>query len=1011
MSKELRFDDKVAIVTGAGNGLGKSHALLLASRGAKVVVNDLGGDIHGDGNRSSAAADAVVEEIKAAGGEAVANYDSVTDGDKIVQTAMDAFGTVDIVINNAGILRDVSFAKMTDKDFDLILDVHLKGTYSVTHAAWPIMKEKGYGRIIMTTSAAGIYGNFGQANYCAAKLGITGLANSLAIEGRKANICVNTIAPIAGSRLTETVLPPDLIEKLKPEYVSPLVAWLTHEGCEETGGLYEVGAGFIGKLRWQRSSHGVFNTANDLSPEQVEASWNKVTDFTDADNPTDINGAMGAMLTAMNNPPLGGNQYIDLDAASKDKIVGEVEYGERDLALYALGIGAARDAGDKSELKYVYELGDGFMAQPTYAAMPALNNYLENAKNGRSMAGFNFGLDRVLHGEQYTEVYRPLDREAKLTNTFTFKTAYDKDPHAIAIMAVDTVDEHGEKIAYNEISLFVRGGGGWGGERGPGNEENAAPNREPDAVTEEATDANQTLLYRLSGDWNPLHADPDFAKAFGFDKPILHGMCTFGYCGRHVIKAFADNDGRYFKSIKVRFAKSVYPGDTLVTKMWQESPTRIIFETRVKERDEVVISNAAVELYEEIPVAKARPADSQAVANQTGSLAGSIESGEPETADVITMLQQYIDENSELVGQVGKVFQWNVKNPATDFVLDLKNGSGSATTGTAEHDCSVELDEEVLMSMMRGEADAQKLYFAGKLKIGGDIMASQKLQFLADMDAAETQRRLQNAVDARVGSAVGDGVDAAADSAGSSAAGATQVVGFLQHYVSAHPELVEQVGKVFQWNVKNPDTSFVLDLKNGSGSVTTGTADHDCSVELDEEVLMSMMRGEADAQKLYFSGKLKIGGDIMASQKLQFLADIDPAEVQAGLNAAAGKPKQQAADEKPAAAKDLQSPAIFAALEQRLASDKSAANGAAGVLQFNVTDTEQSWTVDLSGDAATVQQGAANDPTAIIAIGDADLAALAAGNAELKDLFQRGQLRVDGDTSQARQLGFLKGLI
>ncbi|MDX1497329.1 MAG: SDR family NAD(P)-dependent oxidoreductase, partial [Salinisphaeraceae bacterium] len=172
MTDEIRFDGKVAIVTGAGNGLGKSHALLLGSRGAKVVVNDLGGDIHGDGNRSSAAADAVVEEIKAMGGEAVANYDSVEDGDKIVQTAVDTFGTVDIVINNAGILRDVSFAKMTDKDWDLILAVHLRGSYKVSHAAWPIMKEKGYGRIIMTTSAAGIYGNFGQANYSAAKLGL-----------------------------------------------------------------------------------------------------------------------------------------------------------------------------------------------------------------------------------------------------------------------------------------------------------------------------------------------------------------------------------------------------------------------------------------------------------------------------------------------------------------------------------------------------------------------------------------------------------------------------------------------------------------------------------------------------------------------------------------------------------------------------------------------------------------------------------------------------------------------
>ena len=236
---ERRFDDRVAIVTGAGGGLGRQHALTLAERGCKVVVNDLGGSAHGDG-KSSSAADKVVEEIRAMGGEAVANYDSVENGESIVQTALDHFGTVDIVINNAGILRDVSFAKMTKKDWDLVLKVHLEGSMSVTHAAWPIMREKGYGRIIMTTSAAGLYGNFGQANYCAAKLGLAGLANCLAEEGRSKNIHVNTIAPIAASRLTETIMPPNLLENLKPEAVSPLVAWLCHEDCEETKGIFEA---------------------------------------------------------------------------------------------------------------------------------------------------------------------------------------------------------------------------------------------------------------------------------------------------------------------------------------------------------------------------------------------------------------------------------------------------------------------------------------------------------------------------------------------------------------------------------------------------------------------------------------------------------------------------------------------------------------------------------------------------------------------------------------------------
>jgi NAD(P)-dependent dehydrogenase (short-subunit alcohol dehydrogenase family) len=252
---ELRFDGKVAIVTGAGNGLGKTYALLLASRGAKVVVNDLGASL--TGTQTSAAdrpADVVVAEIRKAGGQAVANYDSVEFGEKIVKTAVDAFGTVDIVINNAGILRDVSFQKMSEVDWDLIMKVHLKGAFSVTRAAWNIMKEKSYGRIINTGSSAGIYGSFGQVNYSTAKLGLWGFTQSLAKEGEKRNIRTNCIAPLAGTRMTETVMPKEVTEALKPEYVAPFVAYLCHDSCTDNGALYEVGAGYIAKQRWQRSA-------------------------------------------------------------------------------------------------------------------------------------------------------------------------------------------------------------------------------------------------------------------------------------------------------------------------------------------------------------------------------------------------------------------------------------------------------------------------------------------------------------------------------------------------------------------------------------------------------------------------------------------------------------------------------------------------------------------------------------------------------------------------------------
>src|SRR5262245_24689443 len=331
---ELRFDNRVAVITGAGNGLGRSYALLLASRGAKVVVNDLGGSAHGDG-KSSAAADEVVKEIKAAGGQAVANYDSVEDGAKIVQAAMDNFGQIDIVINNAGILRDTSFQKLTPEDWDLIYRVHVLGGFRVTHAAWNVtggMKDKGYGRVIFTSSAAGIYGNFGQANYSFAKLGLVGLSNTLAIEGKKKNIHVNAIAPIAGSRMTETVLPPNLIEALKPEYVSPLVVWLCHESCEETGGLFEVGGGFYAKLRWERAEGKTFRLGRQFTPELLQKNWVEIAGFEKVTHPTDITSSMQPILSNLDKKSRGGNDLIDVDAALEaEPMVAGNSYDERDV--------------------------------------------------------------------------------------------------------------------------------------------------------------------------------------------------------------------------------------------------------------------------------------------------------------------------------------------------------------------------------------------------------------------------------------------------------------------------------------------------------------------------------------------------------------------------------------------------------------------------------------------------------------------------------------------------------
>jgi NAD(P)-dependent dehydrogenase (short-subunit alcohol dehydrogenase family) len=273
---ELGYDGKVVIITGAGGGLGRQHALLMASRGALVVINDLGGAIDGSGS-DKGAAERVVDEIKALGGEAVADTNSVATpegGKAIVQTAVDAFGKVDVVVNNAGILRDKAFGNMEPELLDPVIDVHLKGAFNVTRPAWAIMKEQGYGRIVSTSSAAGVFGNFGQTNYGAAKMGLVGFTRVLAVEGAKYNIKANAIAPLALTRMTETLMG-GLGEKLAPGLVSPLVAYLAHEDCPVSGQLFSVGGGRVAHV-FIAETQGYYHP--ELSMEDVRDHWGQITD-------------------------------------------------------------------------------------------------------------------------------------------------------------------------------------------------------------------------------------------------------------------------------------------------------------------------------------------------------------------------------------------------------------------------------------------------------------------------------------------------------------------------------------------------------------------------------------------------------------------------------------------------------------------------------------------------------------------------------------------------------------
>lgn len=292
----MRFDDRVVIVTGAGQGLGRSHALAFAARGARVVVNDLGAGADGEGH-DPLLADQVVEEIVAAGGEAVASHDSVTRGERIVQCALDNFGRVDVLVHNAGILRDRAFHHMTTDDWDNVYEVHVKGAFRLLHAAWPRLREQQFGRIILTTSAAGLYGNFGQANYAMAKMALIGLCQTLAQEGGKHDIRTNAIAPVADSRLTEEILPDELRQQLQPDRVSPLVLKLAHESHRDTGRLYEAGAGWIARVRWERAGGHVFTGNEPLTPEAITERWEAIEDFSEPDHPENAQQALSGMLT------------------------------------------------------------------------------------------------------------------------------------------------------------------------------------------------------------------------------------------------------------------------------------------------------------------------------------------------------------------------------------------------------------------------------------------------------------------------------------------------------------------------------------------------------------------------------------------------------------------------------------------------------------------------------------------------------------------------------------------
>lgn len=723
MTDQLRFDGRVVVVTGAGAGLGREYALLFASRGASVVVNDLGGGRHGDG-KSSNAADSVVAEIKKNGGKAVANYDSVLDGAKIIKTAIDTFGRVDVVVNNAGILRDKSFQKMSDADWDLIQDVHVKGTYKTTQAAWPYFCKQNYGKVIVTASNSGLCGNFGQSNYSTAKMGLVGFAQTLAIEGAKKNISANVIVPTAASRLTEDIMPPEMFNQLKPELIAPIVFWLCHENCNESGSIIESAAGWVRKCHIVRSSGCILRQSlNDIvTPENVQANWTTATDMSSAKHIKNIQEVMVELA--------GVTEKIKSGLSNK-KAEGytiQSDYNYRDIILYALGVGATIQ--NPADLRYLYENHENFSILPSFYVLFGATGCMTTSIWQDALPNTTMDPTNILHGEQYIEILKPLPLEAKINTQFTIKDVLDKGKGALVLIQHDSFNvANGEKLTTGQLSLYVVGAGGFQGKRTSAHDIPTAdpPKRKPDASVSQKTSIDQAALYRLNGDLNPLHIDPNIASMAGFKRPILHGLCSLGFSTRHVLQTYANNDPSLFKAIKVRFTKPVLPGETLRTDMWQDG-NRIHFQTFIEETNTPVITGAYIDLINVKAKEGARIIPTSGKSNlQSDALFATI--------------KDLVKSDPNQAKQINAIFLYNVTvngKQAAQWTLDLINVDvypGEPKSG--KPNTTLTIEDKDLMEIATGKMNPQVAFMKGKLKISGNIMLTQKLQAVMKTNKAK----------------------------------------------------------------------------------------------------------------------------------------------------------------------------------------------------------------------------------------------------------------------------------